>query len=256
MQLEGSPRLAGSSRGCRGSADSEFTRLPRLHLGPIWLCLGSIGAVWDLSAPSLVGSELVWFLSGLVCDLLGPCRGSTGSWDLSGSQPAVLQVDTFGSCLDAIPARVVRCCPVWARLFPEVRLFKSPLGLIRAPRVIKLDGLSFLSSDFCPKRGRVSSQERGAPGSPVRPSSFLAPPECAGPRREGLGDTVPPTPRGCGCASVRAASPWGRVWVNVSVSECLRVGVGGLFLCALCVSPSVCVTGLSGGGGGGGAVGG
>lgn len=42
VQLEGSPRLAGSSRGCRGSADSEFTWLPRFHLGPIWLCLGSI----------------------------------------------------------------------------------------------------------------------------------------------------------------------------------------------------------------------
>lgn len=39
---------------------------------------------------------------------------------------------------------------------------------------------------------------------------------------------------------------WIRVWLAVSMSVYLCVGVSGsVSLCALCVSPSVCVTGLS-----------
>lgn len=49
----------------------------------------------------------------------------------------------------------------------------------------------------------------------------------------------------------------GAVCGRTSACQCISAWVSvGLFLCALCVSPSVCVTGLSGGGGGGGGVGG
>lgn len=246
----GSPRLAGSSRGWRGSADSEFTWLPRLHLGPIWLCLGSIRAVWDLSAPSLAGPELVWFPSGLVCDLLGPCRGSTGSWDLSGSQPAVLQVDTFGSCLDAIRAREVRGCPVWARLFPEARRFKSPLGPIRAPRVIKLDGLGFLSLSLGflglgPQAGQsLQSGARGTgePG-PSRLLSWLR----LSVQAE-MGDEARRVPAGCPATppGLRATSVWPRAAGSLAVGprvgeEYLRGGVGAYF-CVPCVSALLSVS--------------
>ena len=83
---------------------------------------------------------------------------------------------------------------------------------------------------------RLREAESTAPGGP---------PQC--PRGRGGGEL---------CTSVcphvqKAALLWARVRVSVSTSVQLCVGVRGPISVCLCISPSVYVTGLSGGRGGG-----